>query len=302
MEKAIGIDLGGTDIVAALVDEEGNIKRRLTIPTLAKEGKDFVLLRIKSLINSLMIDDLKGIGIGTPGDVDINTGKLVSKVENIPGWSYIDLRSELKKYYDLPILVENDANIATICEAWIGHGKNLDNFIMITLGTGVGGEIYTRENGLWYGENYSGLEIGHTIIYPGGRKCRCGLKGCAAKYVSGTAIQDNYKDLTGEWVKGREVFRRYYKDLNAKKSIDKFTLDLAKFLVLVEKEYGPKKIIIGGGVINSRRYWMDDVKVYFANNSDSNINIEAAKFMNDAGVIGAARMVFSYLEGSKIWD
>src|SRR5699024_3031305 len=123
--------------------------------------------------------------------------------------------------------------------------------IMITLGTGLGGGIWDKERGIWHGNNYQGAELGHSILYPKGRQCNCGQKGCAEQYISGTGIENTYREITGKDLTGEEIFENST-DSASKKTIDRFTQDLATFLVTIKNIFDPHGLIIGGGVINSK--------------------------------------------------
>ena len=294
MGKVIGIDLGGTSIAGGVIDRDGKVYRETRGASCGHVGRDIVLERIREVIDELMDDDIEAIGLGTPGFVDVNEGKILSVSGNIKDWAYTNVRDELKKYYDLPIFIGNDANVAAICESWLGAGRDLDSFIMITLGTGVGGGIYSRESGIWYGHRYEGAEIGHTIMYPNGRKCSCGQHGCVEKYVSGNAIEQNYLDLTGRRIAGEEVFSRLGEDIDAKKAVDKFIDDLAILLITIKNTFDPEGVIIGGGVINSKEYWWNKVEETYRENCNSpgDLKILPAEHLNDAGMIGAARLAF----------
>lgn len=295
MKKVIGIDLGGTEIIGGLFDGDGNIYKKSNRLSGAEVGKKLVLERIREIIDELIDEDVKGIGIGIPGFIDIEKKMILSLAVNIKDWPYTKVEEELKKYYDIPIYIENDANVATLGEAWIGAGKNLNSIVMVTLGTGVGSGVYYKEKGLLYGNNYEGPELGHTILYPNGRQCSCGQKGCAEKYISGTALEINYEELTGKKLKGKEIFNIYEEDENARKTIEKFIEDLGVLLITIKNTFDPEGIIIGGGVINSKEYWLEKVKKYYIDNCNSpkNIEILPAKYLNDAGMIGAAKIAFS---------
>lgn len=298
MEKVIGIDLGGTNILGGLFDKTGKIYKKAKRPSGAEIGKELVLKRIREVIDELIDEETIGIGIGIPGFIDIEKKMILSLAVNIKDWPYTRVEEELKAYYDIPIIIENDANVATICEAWIGAGKDLESLVMVTLGTGVGTGIYSRNTGLWYGHNYEGAELGHTILYPKGRKCTCGQEGCAEKYISGSALSINYEELTGEKLSGEEIFNIYEEDENARRTIDKFIEDLGIFLITIKNTFDPEGVIIGGGVINSKKYWWEKVEKYYRENSNSSkgMKILPAEYLNDAGMLGAGRMVFLNLE------
>ena len=294
MKKVIGIDLGGTSIYGGLIDQNGRILKKASRETEGQEGRETVIAHIVEVIKELMKGEtVQAIGLGSPGFIDVHEGKVLSIGGNINGWAYTDIRGELsKEIKDIPIFVENDANVAIICEEWLGAAKGLETSIMITLGTGVGGGIYSKQSGLWYGKNYKGAEIGHTILYPNGRKCSCGQRGCVEQYISGSAVENMYYELTGRNLKGKFIFENAGKDEVCNKIVKEFVENLGIFLISLKNIFDPEGIIIGGGVINSKEYWWDEVIKYYNKNCNSpeGTKILPAKFLNDAGMIGAAKV------------
>ena len=297
MDKVIGIDLGGTKINACLIDQDGNIVERNSIETEAKKGRDVVLSNIRKAIYGLDFKEAKAIGIGTPGFIDSENG-IVTFAGNIDGWTGLNLKKEIEKRSSLPVFIENDANIALVCEKWLGSGKGFNDIVMITIGTGLGGAVYNKKMGLLSGSNFQGAELGHLILHPNGEYCTCGQSGCAESYCSGTAIVRHYEELTRNKLEGQEIFELVKTDDNARKVIDRFTSDLAWFLTSLRNIFDPELIIIGGGVINSKDYWWKEVLENFDNycHLSEKIKIKPAKYLNDAGVIGAGRIAMERLK------
>lgn len=300
MTKTIGLDIGGTKIQGAVIDENGEILKTYRLETCAREGKDKVLDNISKIIDFLKTDEIEAIGVGTPGFIDSENG-IVTFAGNIDGWTGLNLKEELEKRSSLPVFVENDANIALVCEKWLGSGKGFDDIVMITIGTGLGGAVYNKKMGLLSGSDFQGAELGHIILHPNGEYCTCGQSGCAESYCSGTAIVRHYEELTRNRLEGQEIFELADKDENAKKVIDRFTSDLAWFLTSLRNIFDPQTIIIGGGVINSKDFWWNDVLEKFNEycHLSEKIQIKPAKFLNDAGVIGAGRIAMERLENEQ---
>ena len=297
MTKTIGLDIGGTKIQGAVIDENGEILKTYRLETCAREGKDKVLDNISKIIDFLKTDEIEAIGVGTPGFIDSENG-IVTFAGNIDGWTGLNLKEELEKRSSLPVFVENDANIALVCEKWLGSGKGFDDIVMITIGTGLGGAVYNKKMGLLSGSNFQGAELGHIILHPNGEYCTCGQSGCAESYCSGTAIVRHYEELTRNKLEGQEIFELVKTDDNARKVIDRFTSDLAWFLTSLRNIFDPELIIIGGGVINSKDYWWKEVLEKFDNycHLSEKIEIKPAKYLNDAGVIGAGRIAMERLK------
>ena len=297
MTKTIGLDIGGTKIQGAVIDEKGEILKTYRLETCAREGKDKVLDNISKIIDFLKTDDIKAVGVGTPGFIDSENG-IVTFAGNIDGWTGLNLKKEIEKRSSLPVFIENDANIALVCEKWLGSGKGFNDIVMITIGTGLGGAVYNKKMGLLSGSNFQGAELGHLILHPNGEYCTCGQSGCVESYCSGTAIVRHYEELTRNKLEGQEIFELVKTDDNAKKVIDRFTSDLAWFLTSLRNIFDPELIIIGGGVINSKDYWWKEVLEKFDNycHLSEKIKIKPAKYLNDAGVIGAGRIAMERLK------
>ena len=172
MSKVIGIDIGGTKINACLVDDKGNIIERKKLDTQASLGRDVVLKNIEKAVKALSYEQASAIGIGTPGFIDSENG-IVTFAGNIKGWTGLNLKREVEKITGLKVYVENDANIALVAEKWIGACRDYENVVMITLGTGLGGAIYTKEGGILKGAHFQGAELGHMMLFPGGNYCTC---------------------------------------------------------------------------------------------------------------------------------
>lgn len=300
MKKVIGIDLGGTSIYGGLINENGEILKRAERETGTGIGRRQVLNRISEVIKELIDGEkVEGIGIGTPGFIDSNEGKVLSIGGNIEDWAGTDIKGELSKDFpNIPIFVENDANVAGICESWIGAGKDLESFVMITLGTGVGGAIYTKKEGIWHGHKYQGAELGHVILYPKGRPCNCGQNGCVERYISGRAVEVLYEEKTKVKKKGKDIFKDTEDDEIARELVNSFAENLAIYIVTLKNIFDPQGIIIGGGVINSKEYWWNKTLDYYKrySNNPEGMEIVPAIYLNDAGMIGAAKVVFDKIK------
>lgn len=299
MKKVIGIDLGGTVINGGIINEKGKILKRISKDTGVEGGREIVLGKIKEIIRELIQGNkVEGIGIGSPGFIDTKKGSVLSIGGNIEGWANTKIKEELSKEFgDLHIFVENDANVAAVCEEWLGAAKGFDSFIMLTLGTGVGGAIYSKKEGIWHGDNCQGAEFGHAILYPNGKQCKCGQKGCVEQYISGTAVEKTYMDLMSIQLKGKDIFAKSKIDEGCKKVVDLFIKDLGSFLISIKNIFDTEGVVIGGGIINSQEYWWNEVVEYYEENCNGKgMKILPAEFLNNAGMIGAAKIVFDKIE------
>lgn len=301
MKKVIGIDLGGTKVVGGIINENGHILKKAERDTFLAENKRDVLNSIKEVIDELIGEDILGIGIGSPGFIDSEEGKVLEVGGNVKDWANTNIKGEIEySFPNSPVFVENDANVAAISEKWLGSARDFKNFLMITLGTGLGGAIYLEKEGLLKGDKYQAGEFGHAILYPFGVKCSCGQNGCVERYVSGSAIERIYKEKADKYKSGKDIFKDK-DDKIANQVIEEFTKNLGVYLVTLKNLFDPQAIVIGGGVINSRDYWWDKmIKSYkLFSNSPNTIEILPAKYLNDAGMIGAGKVVFENISNSK---
>ena len=304
-----GIDLGGTNIAAGLVDETGKIIRKASTPTLAPRNyqeivKDMVVLS-ENLVSQegLSISDIKAVGIGNPGSVDYENGT-IAYANNLDFYN-APIREEFQKYYNLPVVLENDANAAAYGEYMI-NGDNCGIFIAITLGTGVGGGIILDGN-IFRGSNGAGAELGHFTLVHNGLPCTCGKKGCWESYASATALISQTKVAMAKHpesimhsiakdhgsVNGRTAFDAAKQgDGPALEVVKKYIEYVADGLVSVANIFQPDKIVIGGGISKEKDYLLNPIREY-VNKYDYNklfkkVDIEIATLYNDAGIIGAA--------------
>ncbi len=188
---AIGVDLGGTNLRIAAVDEQGTVLEKVTTGTQVARGRDSVITEMCDAIRDVSAKfsrggSMIGAGIGVPGIIDKRTGML-RESPNLPGWDNYPVRNEIERRLGAPVVLENDANAAAMGEAWLGAARGMDSMCMITLGTGVGGGIVLDGN-IWHGMTGMAGEVGHMTIDPGGPRCNCGNTGCVEQFASATAV------------------------------------------------------------------------------------------------------------------
>ena len=310
----IGIDLGGTNIAIGIVDENYNIVLKDKVPTHTERPTSAIMDDMANLCKSLLerlnltFSDIGSAGIATPGAVDIANGVVRYspniKMENYPIVQELKNRVPVKN-----VFVENDANAAALAEAKAGAGKGLDDVIMITLGTGVGGGIVIGGK-LYSGFNYAGAELGHTVIEFGGRQCNCGRKGCFEAYSSATGLINMTKEKMTEtkdtlmWemvegdinnTSGRTAFDACRKgDKAGKEVVDMYIGYLACGLANMINIFQPEVLCIGGGVCGEGDYLLNPLKELIKQTSygyerqERNTELKIAELGNDAGIIGAA--------------
>jgi glucokinase len=188
---SIGVDLGGTNLRIAAVDQHGQLLEKVTLGTQVALGRDQVIHDMCAAIRRLEKKysdsaSLRGIGIGVPGIIDMKTGML-RESPNLPGWANSPVHSQIEQRLGTRVILENDANAAALGEKWLGAAKEVDDMAMLTLGTGVGGGIVLGGR-VWHGMTGMAGEFGHMTVEPEGAPCACGNRGCLEQYASATAV------------------------------------------------------------------------------------------------------------------
>ncbi len=308
----LGIDLGGTNIVAGIVDENYEIvgvgKVKTNLPRPAEEiADDMANAAREAIINAgLTIDDIESIGIGTPGVAVPASGMVVYSC-NL-GFFDVPLGEMMQQRLGKKVFVENDANAAAYGEYIAGAGRGTNNFIAITLGTGVGGGIII-DGKIYSGSNNAGGELGHTVIAKGGEICGCGRNGCWEAYASATALIRQTKQAmirypdSNMWelcegdigkVNGITAFNAMRNgDLAGRMVVEKYIQYVAIGIANMINIFQPDVICIGGGISKEGDNLTGPVREFvegenYARNMRSKTAIKTATLGNDAGIIGAA--------------
>ena len=305
----IGIDLGGTNIAAGLVTEEGEITNTDSTPTLLPRNYKEIVADMAKLSEKIVskagltMDDIDGIGIGCPGSVDSKNG-IVAFSNNLK-MDHAPLVAEMKKYFDKPINILNDADAAAFGEYMI-NGSNVDSFIFITLGTGVGGGIIINKK-VYSGFNGAGGELGHITLVHNGIPCNCGTIGCWEAYAFVTALIRQTKEAMERnpdskmheiakadgKINGRTAFIAAKAGDKAGNEVVKQYLEyVASGLVSIINIFQPEKIVIGGGISREGDYLLNPIKEYCDkheyNKYLKKTELSIATLYNDAGIVGAA--------------
>jgi len=308
----LGIDLGGTFIKGGIVDDAGNIILQDSTPTEREKGGAAVAQNIASLCKKLLKQanmtesDVVGIGMGSPGMIDSKTGEVV--YSNNLAWEHFSLADEVQKHISLPVKVANDANVAALGETKFGCGKNYNNTVMFTLGTGVGGGIII-DGKLFEGNRSAGAEIGHSVIVAGGEQCSCGRRGCLEAYASATAlIRDTKRAMLAHkdskmWeigdidsVTGKTAFDYKDSDIYAKEVVDNYIQKIGVGLTNAANVFRPEAIILGGGVCAQGDNLVKPLQEYlnkelYAGEKGPQVKILIATLGNSAGLLGAAALL-----------
>ena len=310
MGYCIGVDLGGTNIAAGIVDlKEKRIIRKSRVKTRAprpcEEISEDILELCKKLVSfeGMTLSDMQWIGIATPGIVK---GGVVVAANNL-GWTNVDFAGTMKKLTGVPTYVANDANVAAYAEALWGVGEGAQSLAAVTLGTGVGGGLVINGR-IWEGFNGFAAEMGHMIVDVDGKPCPCGKRGCLETYCSATALVSEsrrmmtlypnsmmWKMCDGDLhrVNGVTPFKAAERgDEAARKVIAEFIKYLAIGISNIINVFQPDVICVGGGISGEGEKLMkplrEEVEHISFGTSSSRTRVVAAKFMNDAGIIGSA--------------
>lgn len=314
---ALGIDIGGTFIKGAFVQEDGSILSRFMVPVNHDLSSEEFLADLADNIkneaakNHIEFSKIAGIGIGCPGSID--SGKGVCDYSNNLHWEKFPIANLLSSALQKTVKVANDANVAALGEALYGQGKGYRDMVFITLGTGVGSGLFLNGQ-LYEGNKGKGAELGHTLLVMNGRKCTCGRRGCAEAYCSVSAlIGDTKKALRADknslmWegldnnlanVNGHTAFEAAKKgDPSAQKVVRNYIAYLGEFLLNVTSAFRPQAIILGGGLSGQKEALTGPLKDYleergygFGGEHAPKVEIFVSPLGNDAGVIGAASLI-----------
>lgn len=210
-DYSIGVDLGGTNLRAASIDADGRMLEKLSGSTDLAEGRDAVIQDMVDAIQKLKAGKaeggrLAGVGIGVPGFIDMKKGLIVGS-NNLPGFDNFPVRDEIERLLGTPVILENDANAAALGEKWLGAGKEVNDLVLLTLGTGIGGGIIAGGR-VVHGHVGMAGELGHLTVIPNGNPCGCGNNGCVEKHASATAIVSMARLLSlGEDLSSADVYK-----------------------------------------------------------------------------------------------
>ena len=314
----IGIDLGGTHIAVGLVDENYNIVKKISAPTLAQRGPEEITKDMAALSAKVcaecgldLVRDVGKVGIASPGTVNPKTG-LIEYANNIKMLNFpvVKLFSEFSGVAEENIAIGNDANLAALGEATSGAAKGAEIAVMITLGTGVGGGVVI-DGKLLTGCAFGGAELGHMVIEYDGRPCSCGRRGCFEAYSSATALvaltrekfAETHSPIVAEMcendpmkIGGKTAFAAMRKGCKASAEVvDYYIKHLACGIANLVNIFQPNVLLIGGGVCNEGDPLLLPLRaevakeVYSADNK-LKTDIRIATLGNDAGIIGAAAL------------
>ena len=297
-DRVLGIDLGGTAIKLGLFLQDGTCLKTISVPTPQPANPKPVVNAIASAVKLLNSDlTCRAIGLGVPGPTD-NTRRIAKKSINLPGWDDVPVANWLEAKIGLATILENDANCAAIGEAWLGAGRQFQDFILLTLGTGVGGGIFLNGE-LFTGRYGAAGELGLITLNPDGFPCRSGNRGSLEQYACiGSIIRRTGKtpaEMGGLARAGDrhalEFWESYGKSLGA---------GLASLIYVLT----PEAVIIGGGISASSQFFLPstlaEIERRVVYPSRENLQLLTAELGNKAGMLGAAKLVWNRIENGKL--
>lgn len=308
MRHAIGIDLGGSHVSAGVVAEDGEIMDQHQ-QDITDHAFEAVLAAVEAVVRPALksAKDVAGIGLGSPGNIDRKSGEVLYSPNF--GWHDVPLGSRLQKMFDRPVFVGNDARCATLGEYTFGTGRGTKDFVLLTLGTGIGGGIVSGGS-LLRGNKMGAGEIGHHQIRPtGGFICGCGKTGCFEAQASGTALIRHAAAVAPSFPRstllrkdpeklGSKAIRKAAEsgDQHAMVAWKNYSADLAIGLANIIAFVNPEVIALGGGVSSAGKFMLEAVQARTDELTTmvpkNTTKIVIAKLGNDAGLVGAATMAF----------
>ena len=311
----IAIDCGATNLKAAVVNHQGVLLHRQWKPTEAHLGMPLVVKNLAGLVKELSEGyDIAAVALGIAGVINAHDG-IITQAPNFPGCIDFPIREELKQAFyplNIPILVENDANAYALGEMWLGAGREINSFICLTIGTGLGGGIILNRE-LWRGEDGTAAEIGHMVIYPDGERCLCGNQGCLEAYVSAVAlsriareafeqrIETRLWELVGSKPEKVTPELLYQTALQGDPFSRQIWTELGRVLGIglsnLINIFNPEAIILGGGIAQAWSLFMPEAKKEVETRAlrlpTQRVKLLQATLGDEAAILGAAYLALS---------
>jgi glucokinase len=311
MDFAAGIDFGGSSAKVALVDRSGRIASKDSLVMNPRETFEGIVEPVAGCLRELVRkqgaeDRLVTIGIGTPGFIDKNEGVLLGGCENIPSLQHRSVQQYLAESFAVPAYAENDATAAAAGELAFGAGRNFSHFVLITIGTAIGGGL-VMEGKVMRGSRGFAAEIGHLCVNPGGLRCVCGSRGCFEQYASGTAIATNYVAKIRKRGRAHDEKTTSRDVVDKARAGDRLAIDvLEEAGKWIAQAFGSmlnlldlEACIVGGGVSEAGELLLEPIRRHLPDHCwpqiYNGVKVVAADLRNDAGILGAAALAFERL-------
>lgn len=309
--SAIGVDIGGTSVKAGLVDRDGRVRFVTRVPTRATAGRDAIATVAAQAVENVLADTKRegiqpaGLGIASAGAIDSRNGTVFAATDNLPGWAGFNLRGFAESRFRMPTFVNNDAHAAVLAELHFGLGRELSDFVAITLGTGVGGGIVSGGKLIRGRHGFAGT-IGHQTIRFDGRRCNCGRLGCLEAYVSTAALIAEYQGAhapqnESSTIQDADLALKISQlaaagDPRALKAYSTLAVYLAEGVANVFNILDPEAVILSGGLVEGHREFVTEIEdrvaslLHFGAKRKPRVYLSAAG--QNAGLQGAAASVF----------
>lgn len=302
-DYSIGVDLGGTNLRAASVDKHGKMLNKMSGSTDLAAGRDAVIGDMVEAIQKLKAEAgslrLAGVGIGIPGFILMEEGIVVGS-NNLPQFEGFPVRDEIERRLGTQVILENDANAAALGEKWIGAGKDVNDLVLLTLGTGIGGGIISAGKVLHGSVGMAG-ELGHITVVPNGNPCGCGNYGCVEKHASATAIVSMARMMSlGDNVTSEDVFHMAVAgNAKAKMIFHAMGSSLGIALATLINIFNFPLYLLSGGVLAAWEQFapamFDEVEKRSFTYRNAKTTITKAALGNEAGLYGAAYLPMQHL-------
>lgn len=300
MDMFIGVDLGGTNVRVAKVDEQGNVLQVVKDATEIENGTEHVIQKIISLIEKIDgYQECKGIGMGVPGPVDTKNGKMILAT-NLPGFEGYPIAQKVSDYFHIPTFLDNDVNVAGMGEAVLGAGKECDIVYYVTISTGIGGALVVNRHVI-AGKNGHAGEVANIIIDRNREKVNYLNVGAVENEASGTAITRKGKEIFGD-DKVRhagDVFDlARQNDPKALQLCDEVAYDLAVMFSSIAHVCDPEVFVVGGGVMKGKDVFFDKMESYYRTMIHKGMQTVVFKEaqLEEPGIVGAAMLPMAYIK------
>lgn len=300
---SIGVDLGGTNLRAAAITEDGQELGKISGRTNLQEGAfaviDDIVMAIRALRDECGFDSLQGVGVAVPGFIDMKDGRIIGS-NNLPQLEGFPVRDDIRSRLGKPVILENDANAAALGEKWLGAGKDVMDLVLLTLGTGIGGGVIVNGHILHGFVGMAG-EFGHMTVIPNGNPCGCGNSGCLEKHASATAITAMARLLQlGDNLSSAQVYEiaqgTGLQTLKARQLFESVGTALGIAIANLVNVFNAPLYLLSGGPLPAWDLFapsmLAEVKRRSFTFRNTNTRIERAVLGNQAGLYGAAYLPF----------
>lgn len=296
-ELALGIDLGGTNLRAAIIDSNGHVLRRQSVPTDAQGGPQAIISQMRLLADGLGgLGEIAAVGVAAPGPLDSDTGHIIG-IPTLPGWENYPLRHELMAKFARPVVLENDGIAAAFGEWRFGAGRGLSHMLYVTVSTGIGGGV-VADGKLLRGHRGMAGHIGHMMIGADGPRCACGGTGCFEAHASGTAFTAEARKAgfanAGDAVKAARTG-----DAMAKALVDREASLLGYGFASLLHLYSPERLVMGGGVSDALDLMRQPIMAQINRHAMlpfRSVDLVRAELGDNCGLVGAAALALSAMD------